>query len=119
MSAVITTSPAALGKAKVVTAFPRAAVEACLMSELIAAVTAAAAIKGIALPGGSGDIAKAGLDVDSLVVVSILCAVEPILGFELSESAVRSGGYSSVQTAVDHLVPCIEAQWATKKGSGA
>jgi hypothetical protein len=119
MSAVATTSTAALSKAKGVTAFPRAAVEACLMNELIAAVTAAAAIKGITLPSASADIAKAGLEVDSLVVVSILCAVEPILGLELSESVVRSGGYSSVRSAVDHLVPCIEAQWATKKGSGA
>jgi acyl carrier protein len=88
------------------------------MEELIGAMIAAAAIKGIALPSAPADIARSALEVDSLVVVSILCAVEPILGFELPESVVRTGGYSSVRSAVDHLVPHIEAQWATKKGSG-
>ena len=88
------------------------------MNELIGAVTATAAVKGLALPSAPADIAGAGFEVDSLVVVSILCAVEPILGFELSESVVRTGGYSSVRSAVDQLVPRIEAQWVTKKGSG-
>ncbi len=118
MPAVATASPAAQSKAKSPTAFPRAAVEACLMNELIGAVTAAATVKGIALPSAPADIAAAGFEVDSLVVVSMLCAVEPILGFELSESVVRTGGYSSVRSAVDQLVPRIEAQWVTKKGSG-
>lgn len=88
------------------------------MDELIAAVTATAAVKGIALPSTQGGIAGAAFEVDSLVVVSILCAVEPILGFELPESVVRTGGYSSVRSAVDQLMPRIEAQWVTKKGSG-
>jgi hypothetical protein len=92
------------------------AVEARLMDELIGTVTATAAVKGIALPGAPADIAGAAFEVDSLVVVSILCAVEPILGFELSESVVRTGGYSSVRSAVDQLMPRIEAQWISKKG---
>ena len=86
------------------------------MDELIGSVTATAAVKGIALPGTPTDIASAAFDVDSLVVVSILCAVEPMLGFELSESVVRTGGYSSVRSAVDQLMPLVEAQWVSKKG---
>lgn len=86
------------------------------MVELIGTVTATATVKGIALPSARADIASAAFDVDSLVVVSILCAVEPILGFELSESVVRTGGYSSVRSALDQLIPRIEAQWVSKKG---
>lgn len=97
--------------------FPTVAVAACLTQELIETVKATAAVKGIALPVAPPDIAKTAFEVDSLVVVSILCAVEPILGFELSEHVVRTGGYSSVQSAIDHLMPRIEAQWASKKGS--
>lgn len=41
--------------------------------------------------------------VDSLAVFSILCAVEPIVGFELSERVVRAGGYISVESALEHL----------------
>lgn len=118
MSAVATAAPATPSKAKGATVFPGATVEACLMNELIGAVTATAAVKGIALPSAPADIASAGFEIDSLVVVSILCAVEPILGFELSESVVRTGGYSSIRSAVDQLVSRIEAQWLTKKGSG-
>jgi hypothetical protein len=54
--------------------------------------------------------------VDSLVVVSILCMVEPIVGFELPDGVVRAGGYSSVESALAHLLPRIEAQWIKKKG---
>lgn len=117
MSPVAAASAATPSTGSKAAAFPRAAVEACLMNELLGAMTAAAAVKGIALPSAPADIAKAALEVDSLVAVSILCAVEPILGFELPESVVRTGGYSSVRSAMDHLVPCIEAQWVTKKGS--
>jgi hypothetical protein len=88
-----------------------------LAQELTEAVKATAAVKGIPLPTAPLDIAKAPFEVDSLVVVSILCAVEPILGVELSEQVVRTGGYPSVQAAIDHLMPRIEAQWAAKIGS--
>lgn len=97
-------------------AFPTAAVQACLSKELIAAVQSIAAVKGMKLPAATSAVAGAAIDVDSLVVVSILCAVEPIIGMELPESVVRTGGYSSVQSAIDHMVPCIEAHWASKKG---
>jgi hypothetical protein len=50
------------------------------------------------------------------VVVSILCAIEPIVGFELPESVVRSGGYVSVESALSNLLPQIEKLWIKKKG---
>jgi hypothetical protein len=57
------------------------------------------------------------VDVDSLVVVSLLCTVEPHIGFELPESVVRTGGYKSVDAAVEHLLPRIEAEWKKRKGA--
>ena len=90
--------------------------EKCLRDELIEAVKAEAGIKGVALPPAASDIAKTSFQVDSLVVVSILCAVEPIVGFELPDSVVRSGGYASVESALEQLLPKVEARWIKQKG---
>ena len=97
--------------------FPLAAVEAKLRDELVEAVKIEASIRGMALPAAPADIAKASVHVDSLVVVSILCAVEPIVGFELSESVVRAGGYTSVDSALGQLLPRLEKEWTKKKGA--
>ena len=96
--------------------FPLVAVEAKLRDELVEAVKIEASIRGIALPSVPANISKASVHVDSLVVVSILCAVEPIVGFELPESVVRAGGYASVDNALDHLLPRLEKEWTKRKG---
>ncbi|MDE2238803.1 MAG: hypothetical protein KGJ73_02595, partial [Rhodospirillales bacterium] len=59
---------------------------------------------------------KAAIHVDSLVAVAILCTVEPIIGFELPESVVQTGGYTSVESALAHLLPRLEKEWMKKKG---
>ena len=97
--------------------FPLADVEAKLRDELVEAVKIEASIRGMALPAAPADIAKASVHVDSLVVVSILCAVEPIVGFELPESVVRAGGYTSVEGALGQLLPRLEKEWTKKKGA--
>jgi hypothetical protein len=106
----------ALAPSAIATPFPAAAVEISLRSELLQAVKDEASIKGISLPSSNVDIAKAPFQVDSLVVVSILCVIEPIVGFELPESVVRTGGYGSVDSALYQLLPRIEAQWKKRKG---
>lgn len=98
-------------------AFPTAAVEADLRSELIEAIKAEAMIRGVTLPAAAGAIAQTPFQVDSLVVVSILVAIEPLVGFELPESVVRTGGYASVEQAIGQLLPKIEAQWKKRKGA--
>lgn len=97
-------------------AFPTAAVEADLRSELIESIKAEAMIKGVTLPAATSAIAQIPFQVDSLIVVSILCVVEPLVGFELPESVVRTGGYASVEQAVGQLLPRIKAQWNKRKG---
>ena len=97
--------------------FPLAVVEAKLRDELVEAVKIEASIRGMALPAATADISKVSVHVDSLVVVSILCAVEPIVGFELPESVVRAGGYTSVDSALGQLLPRLEKEWMKKKGA--
>lgn len=97
--------------------FPSTAVEATLRGELVEAVKVEASIRGISLPSAPAQISKVAVHVDSLVVVSILCAVEPIVGFELPESVVRAGGYTSVDSAIEHLLPRLEKEWTKKKGA--
>jgi hypothetical protein len=99
-------------------AFPTAAVQACLRAELVEAVRMDASIKGIPLPSSPVQIAKTAIQIDSLVVVEILCAIDPIVGFELPDSVVRAGGYASVEIALDHLMPRIEGLWTKRKGAG-
>lgn len=97
--------------------FPAAAVEAKLRDELIEAVKIEASIRGISLPSAPSQISKTAVHIDSLVVVSILCAVEPIVGFELPERVVRTGGYASAESALGHLLPRLEKEWTKKKGA--
>lgn len=97
--------------------FPQAAVETKLRDELIEAVKIEASIRGVALPSTPAEVSKAAVQVDSLVAVSILCAVEPIVGFELPQNLVRAGGYGSVEGALEHLLPRLEKEWTKKKGA--
>lgn len=97
--------------------FPKTAVIAVLTAELIEVARSEAQVRGIALPPDAPKIIKAAVPMDSLSVVDTLCAVEPVVGFELRESIVRTGGYDSIEAALEHLVPKIERVWIRKKGS--
>lgn len=99
-----------------VAAFPSAAVTTCLRNELIEAAKQDAAIEGVALPTKVEELLPLPVHMNSLVVVAILCAIEPIVGFELPESLVRTGGYHSIATALEHLLPRIEKEWMKNKG---
>ncbi len=99
-----------------VAVFPRTGVIAALTAELIEVARSEAQVRGIALPAENLKIIKAAVPMDSLSVVDTLCAVEPVVGFELRESIVRTGGYDSIEAALDHLVPKIERVWIRKKG---
>lgn len=88
-----------------------------MRGELIEAVKIEASIRGISLPAAPTQITLAAVHVDSLVVVSILCAVDPIVGFELPDSVVRAGGYFSAESALGHLLPLIEREYMKRKGA--
>ncbi len=97
-------------------AFPKAEVEASLREELTAAAKMEAELRGASWPADAAAQGAAPLRVDSLVAVGVLCAVEPVLGFGLSGSVVRAGGYESVDQAVGHLIPGLEGEWRRRQG---
>ncbi len=55
-------------------------------------------------------------EIDSLVVVELLCAVEELLGFELPASFAPKGGYQSVQACIDDLMERAMAAWEAHQG---
>jgi acyl carrier protein len=100
-------------------AFPASAVAQCLRDELIAAVESVASREGKTLPTNTSDMLATPVEIDSLVVVELLSALDDLVGFELPESVVRAGGYRTVGEAIGDLMPRIEAVWQRKRGGGA
>jgi len=91
--------------------FPVNDVTKALVDELLMIAKDEAQVRCIALPADRPGMMAAAVPMDSLSVVATLVAVEKHLGFELKESIVRTGGYDSVQAAIDHLVPRIQVAW--------
>ena len=110
-----TIAPPAPGKQ----GFPIDEVTKALVNELLLIATDEAQVRGIVLPGDRPGMMAAAIPMDSLTVVATLVAVEKHLGFELKESIVRTGGYDSVQAAIDHLVPRIQLAWGMHKAKKA
>lgn len=96
--------------------FPVNDVAKALVDELLLIAKDEAQVSGIALPADRPGMMAAAVPIDSLSVVATLVAVEKHLGFELKESIVRTGGYDSVQEAIDHLVPRIQVAWGIHQG---
>ncbi len=92
-------------------AYPTASVESKLRAELLETVEANATLHGSSLPADLPSRCAAAIHIDSLSVVEMLCSIDRIVGFELKEDIVRSGGYSSINDALRHVLPRIEAAW--------
>jgi hypothetical protein len=97
-------------------AFPLADVKACLLAELTDLAQSEAQVRGLDLPTAPKALLKMAIPLDSLSVVAILCEVEPILKFELRDSIVKTGGFSSIEAALDYMLPRIEKAWVKKNG---
>lgn len=91
--------------------FPAAAVEVKLRGALLESVKSTAALHGIALPTTTAGQYAASVHLDSLGVVDLLCDVEPIVGFPLKDSIVKSGGYHSINEAISHVMPRVNSAW--------
>lgn len=99
--------------------FPKQDLEMVLRDELMIAVETEASLHGVTLPMSPAAAVVAPVPLDSLVVVDLLCAVEQVFGFAPPDTTVRSGGYNSVQDALDHLMPRLERHWKKQKGISA
>lgn len=51
------------------------------------------------------------VEVDSLLVVEVLAALDDMLPFEVDHTVVDAGGYDSVTSAVTSVVAHIEEKW--------
>jgi hypothetical protein len=96
---------------KTIPTFPAKAVYAALRAELIASVQAEALRKGKALPSDLDLVVAATIEIDSLIVVEILCVLDGTLPFQVGESVVRAGGYSSIKSALEHVMGQIEKEF--------
>jgi hypothetical protein len=95
--------------------FPRQNIIDALTDELLKVARSEAQVRGIALPPDRPAILKAPVPMDSLTTVDALCVLDDILKFKLKEEVVRTGGYDSVEEALDHLVPRIQLAWDKRK----
>jgi hypothetical protein len=104
--------------AVVIPPFPKSTVEASLRKELLQAASSIAGLHGVAMPAGAAQQSSMSIQLDSLAVVDLLCAVEPVIGFEIKEHVVKAGGYDSVDEAVKELMPRLEKEWTKHQGKG-
>jgi hypothetical protein len=110
---IVNNTTTAINKQKV---FPRHELELLLTDELLQAAETEANMRGFAMPKQRAQAAATPVPIDSLVAVAIVCAIEPVIGFSPPDATVRAGGYSSVQDALDHLLPRLHHQWQRKHG---
>ncbi len=94
------------------TGFPQTAVEAAINTALSDQVATQATLKGNLAKAAS--LGSWELEIDSLVVVELICAVEEQLGVALPQSFIPRGGYATKAECVADLVAQTKAVWAAK-----
>jgi acyl carrier protein len=99
--------------AQTTAAFPTAAVEACIREELSRQADGQSLLR---MPKPS-DGASWEPEIDSLVVVEIICAVEDLLNVKLPETFTPRGGYENAEDCIGDLLSAASSVWheATKK----
>lgn len=115
MSTIDTQAPPQKPPVKTGKAFPAKDIETAIRDCLDAIGGDQAILRGTA-SGDSGDgAAGSGVGpqpvIDSLVVVCVLCELEPLVPFDLPDTLVRAGGYNSLEEALGHLMPKIKEKW--------
>ncbi len=87
--------------------FPEREVEACIRDALVAQ----ASTQDIILPEAKKSSRPWEPEIDSLVAVEIMCAVEELLNVELPATFAPKGGYASTEACVKDLVSQAKAAW--------
>jgi hypothetical protein len=111
--ASVTVSPT-----KSILAYPAAAAATVLQDELLRAVRARYRRKGHPLPKADADVVVLAVEIDSLAVVELLCSLDDVLPFKVTECAVKPGGYGSIAEAVKNVVGRVATQWNKHHGGG-
>jgi acyl carrier protein len=87
--------------------FPAAAIEACIREELQRQAESQAVLR----PPKPAVGPKWEPEIDSLVVVEIICAVEDLIGAPLPDTFNPRGGYDSVEACVADVMTAANAVW--------
>jgi acyl carrier protein len=98
----------------VVMLFPAKAVETCLRDAVAAAAADQAAIRTSESTSGSGKEIGWEPEADSLVVLTVLTALEEQFGIELPDDVVPPGGYADTETCIRHLLQHARVAWSKK-----
>jgi acyl carrier protein len=93
-------------------AFPAAEVEACIRDALADQAADQAILRpGQAATTTSGAPRSWEPEIDSLVVVEVICAVEEVLGIKIPVTFSPKGGYGSAEACVTDLMSEAKAMW--------
>ena len=92
--------------------FPSAEVETCIRD----ALADRAAEQAVLRPGRAMTATPVAPrswepEIDSLVVVEVICAVEELLGIELPATFSPKGGYDSAEACIKDLISQASAAW--------
>lgn len=91
--------------------YPADEIRETLTGELITSVKDLCDIQGIVLPTVKKDLIVKTIHIDSHTVVEILCSLDPVVGFEVGQDAVKPGGYESIEEAVADVTARLEKLW--------
>jgi len=91
--------------------FPAAQIESQLRAQLAAEAKVQAQLRGTGSGPSLRRSSKAEPEIDSLVAVEALTVIECFVPFELPESLIRPGGYTSVNDFISDLLPKVNNQW--------
>ena len=97
-------------KADLRVSFPAIAVEACVRENLAIQAEDQAVLRGTEYADGSRDSTWEP-EIDSLVVVEIICAIEELLGTDLPADFAPKGGYPDVNSCVRDLLAKAAEAW--------
>jgi len=97
--------------------FPRAAAEACLRAALATQAVDQAVLRDRPPPA---PLARSAWEpeIDSLVAVELICAVEEQLGLKLPASFAPKGGYDSAEECIRDLLAKTETVWNQRNVGG-
>jgi acyl carrier protein len=98
-------------------AFPRVAVEARLRAALDTQAADQAVLRDRPPPAPMARSAWEP-EIDSLVAVELICAIEEQLGLKLPASFAPRGGYASAEDCVRDLMAKTEAVWNQRNAGG-
>lgn len=95
------------------TVFPAAEVEACIRHALTNQAVDQAALHAGRGPTTAAPVAPRSWqpEIDSLVVVEVICAIEELLGIEIPPTFSPKGGYESAEACINDLMSEAKGAW--------